>query len=142
MEMNVWNWLKGAAAALGGAAAYLWGAWDAMIQVLVAVVVIDYVTGIVGAAMKGELSSAVGFKGLVKKVAIFLLVALGTLVDKAVPAANGAVRAAVLVFYIANEGLSILENIGGLGVPLPGVLKGWLEKLKEGAAQEGADVKE
>lgn len=142
MEMNVWNWLKGAAAALGGLAAYLWGAWDAMIQVLVAAVAIDYVTGVVNAALKGELSSAVGFKGLMKKVAIFLLVALGALVDKAAPAANGAVRAAVIVFYVANEGLSILENIGALGVPLPRVLKGWLEKLKEGAEQEGADAEE
>lgn len=125
------NWIKNIAAILGGLAAYLWGAWDALIQVLVAVVVFDYITGVIKAAVKGELSSAVGFKGLAKKVAIFLIVALGVLVDTAIPATNGAVRTAVITFYVANEGLSILENAGQLGVPLPGVLKRWLAKLQD-----------
>ncbi|MEA5059805.1 MAG: holin [Clostridia bacterium] len=133
------NGFKSVVAVIGGIAAYLWGAWDALIQVLVAVVVIDYVTGVIKAAVKGELSSGVGFKGLAKKVAIFLIVALGVLVDTAIPATNGAVRSAVIMFYVANEGLSILENIGQLGVPLPVVLKGWLAKLKE---EGGEDIKE
>ena len=86
--------------------------------------------------MQGKLSSAVGFKGLLKKVMIFVLVMVGTVVDMAIPAANHAIRAAVLMFYIANEGLSILENAGQLGLPLPNALKNALEKIKEHEDQE------
>jgi toxin secretion/phage lysis holin len=66
-----------------------------------------------------------------KKIMIFVLVAVGSLLDKVIPAANNAIRAAICMFYIANEGLSILENAGALGLPLPAVLKKWLAKLKE-----------
>lgn len=81
--------------------------------------------------VQGKLSSAVGFKGLLKKVMIFVLVMVGTIVDKAIPAANHAIRSAVIMFYIANEGLSILENAGELGLPLPKMLKSALEKMKD-----------
>ena len=86
--------------------------------------------------MQGKLSSAVGFKGLLKKVMIFVLVMVGTVVDMAIPAANHAIRSAVIMFYIANEGLSILENAGQLGLPLPKALKNALEKIKEHEDQE------
>ena len=119
--------LKYAAAGAGGLFAYLFGAWDALIIALVA----DYITGVAKAAMQGKLSSAVGFKGLLKKVMIFVLVMVGTVVDKAIPAANHAIRSAVIMFYIANEGLSILENAGELGLPLPKMLKSALEKMKD-----------
>lgn len=130
------NWIKNIAAILGGLAAYLWGAWDAFIQVLVAVVVIDYVTGVAKAAINKELDSAVGFIGLLKKIAIFLIVALAVLIDKAIPGINGAARSATIMFYIANEGISILENIGLMGVPLPAGLQKWLAKLKDDAEQD------
>ena len=123
-------------AALGSAAAYLWGPWDALIIVLLAFVVTDYVTGVLGAATQGKLDSAVGFKGIMKKVMIFVLVAVGSLLDKIIPAANNAIRAAVCMFYIANEGLSILENAGVLGLPLPAVLKKWLAQLKKAGEDE------
>ena len=122
--------LKYAAAGAGGLFAYLFGAWDALIIALVIFVVADYITGIAKAATQGKLSSAVGFKGLLKKVMIFVLVMVGTVVDKAIPAANHAIRSAVIMFYIANEGLSILENAGELGLPLPNALKNALEKIK------------
>ena len=83
------------------------------------------------AAVQGKLSSAVGFRGLLKKVAIFLLVAVGVMVDRVIPATNEAVRSAVIFFYIANEGLSILENAGELGLPLPAALKKSLEKMQD-----------
>ena len=92
---------------------------------------LDYITGIAKAAVHGELSSKVGFHGLLKKVAIFVLVAIGTVMDSVIPAANHAIRSAVIMFYIANEGLSILENAGQLGLPLPKVLKRALEKMKD-----------
>ncbi|MEG1811582.1 MAG: phage holin family protein [Clostridia bacterium] len=127
---KVLDWLRYIAAAAGGIAAYLWGAWDALIIVLVCVVVLDYITGVCNAGLKHELSSMIGFKGIMKKVFIFALVALGTLADRVIPITNGALRSAVILFYIANEGLSILENAGELGLPLPGALKKALEKLK------------
>jgi len=128
--MNNISFTGGVAAAIGAAAAYLFGPWDAMIMVLVAVVALDYISGVACAAINKELCSSTGFKGLIKKVFIFLLVALAAMLDKLVPATNGAVRSAVCMFYIANEGISILENAGRLGLPLPGALKGMLTKLK------------
>lgn len=72
-------WIKSAAAAIGGAAAYLWGPWDALITALIALVAIDYVTGVICAAVNGKLNSSVGFKGLMKKALIFALVAVAGL---------------------------------------------------------------
>ena len=135
---NMVDVLRIAAAGIGGIATYIWGPWDALIIALVAMVAIDYITGIIKAAMQGKLSSLVGFKGLLKKVAIFLLVAVGVMVDKIIPATNEAVRSAVIFFYIANEGLSILENAGELGLPLPAALKKSLEKMKD--KETGPDI--
>ena len=128
---NVVDALRIAAAGIGGIVTYIWGPWDALIVALVAMVIIDYITGVIKAAVQGKLSSAVGFRGLLKKVAIFLLVAVGVMVDRVIPATNEAVRSAVIFFYIANEGLSILENAGELGLPLPAALKKSLEKMKD-----------
>lgn len=128
---NMVDVLRIAAAGIGGIATYIWGPWDALIIALVAMVVIDYITGVIKAAVQGKLSSAVGFRGLLKKVAIFLLVAVGVMVDRVIPATNEAVRSAVIFFYIANEGLSILENAGELGLPLPAALKKSLEKMRD-----------
>lgn len=128
---NVVDALHIAAAGIGGIVTYIWGPWDALIVALVAMVIIDYITGVIKAAVQGKLSSAVGFRGLLKKVAIFLLVAVGVMVDRVIPATNEAVRSAVIFFYIANEGLSILENAGELGLPLPAALKKSLEKMQD-----------
>ena len=135
---NMVDVLRIAAAGIGGIATYIWGPWDALIIALVAMVAIDYIMGIIKAAVQGKLSSLVGFKGLLKKVAIFLLVAVGVMVDKIIPATNEAVRSAVIFFYIANEGLSILENAGELGLPLPAALKKSLEKMKD--KETGPDI--
>ena len=128
---NVVDALRIAAAGIGGIVTYIWGPWDALIVALVAMVIIDYITGVIKAAVQGKLSSAVGFRGLLKKVAIFLLVAVGVMVDRVLPAKYEAVRSAVIFFYIANEGLSILENAGELGLPLPAALKKSLEKMQD-----------
>lgn len=130
--------VKTALAAVGGALVYLFGPCDALIMALVAVVALDYITGVMRAGLKRKLSSSVGFQGLLKKVAIFVLVALASLLDKLVPATNEAVRASVCVFYIANEGISILENVGEMGVPLPKILKDVLKRL-DGGKNAGED---
>lgn len=135
---NVVDALRIAAAGIGGIVTYIWGPWDALIIALVAMVIIDYITGVIKAAVQGKLSSAVGFGGLLKKVAIFLLVAVGVMVDRVIPATNEAVRSAVIFFYIANEGLSILENAGELGLPLPAALKKSLEKMQD--KEEKSDI--
>ena len=124
------EFFKAIPALLGGIAAYLWGPWDALIVVLIGVVVMDYVTGVLSALVRKTLCSTACFTGILKKVLIFVLVALAALLDRLVPATNDAVRAAVIIFYIANEGISILENAGEIGLPLPDALKNALSKLK------------
>lgn len=123
--------VKVAAAALSAAAAYLWGPFDALILTLVAVVCIDYITGIVKAVILKELSSGIGFRGLMKKMFIFALVALATVIDGMIPAAKDTIRTAAIAFYVANEGISILENAGAIGLPMPKALKNALERLQE-----------
>ncbi len=123
------EWIKTILAGLGGIAAYLWGPWDLLCTMLVAMVAIDYITGVAKAAVLKQLNSAVGFRGLLKKLFIFALVALATMADRVIPEANNAIRATVMVFYIANEGLSILENAVQLGLPVPKVLKDALHKI-------------
>ncbi len=130
MEINFVAIGKGAVAVIAGVMTWLIGAWDPILMVLVALVVADYVSGVTCAAANRSLSSEVGFRGLVKKVGIFVIVAVASLADRIVPAANGALRSAVCAFYIANEGLSILENWGNIGLPLPEVLKKALMQIK------------
>ena len=116
--------------AIGGSlVTYLLGGWSALIKILVAFVVIDYVTGVLAAAYHGKLDSNIGLKGIAKKVFIFVVVACGHLVDGAM-GTNNIVRDAAIYFYIANELLSILENAGEIGLPVPDVLKNAIERLK------------
>lgn len=119
-------------AVFGGIAAYLWGPFDALLIALIAAVALDYITGVANAAIHKNLSSAVGLKGLIKKMLVFMIVALASALDRLLLDANGAVRAAVCLFYIANEGLSILENAAACGLPLPAALKSALKQLQEG----------
>lgn len=124
------NVVLAAFAAAGGIAAYLFGPWDALLVALLAAIVLDYLTGVAVAAVQRTLSSAVGWRGLLKKAVILLIVCLGTLLDRLLEDSNGAVRAAVCLLYIANEGLSVLENAGALGLPLPETLKRALARLQ------------
>ena len=138
------NLITGVLAGVSGVLSYIFGPWDAMIMVLIAVVALDYITGVAYAAVSKTLSSVIGFKRLLKKVFIFVLVALSTMLDKLVPATNGAVRSAVCMFYIANEGLSILENCALMDVPVPKPLRDALEALKNkgndaGQSDDGGD---
>jgi len=96
------------------------GGFDGFLQCLIAFVVMDYLTGVLCACQKKKLSSAQGFRGILKKILIFMVVGMGQLLDQTLLGGTGApLRLAMICFYLANEGLSILENLGRLGVPLP-----------------------
>jgi len=116
-------------AVIGTIIAKALGGWDMALQVLVAMVVLDYITGITLAIFEKKLSSEIGFKGLFKKMMIFALVYLSILLDQATN--TDIVRTLTIMFYIANEGISILENAGKLGVPYPAPLKNILVVLKQ-----------
>ena len=116
--------------ALGGIIGYLWGGWNALLGILLAFVIIDYITGFIAAGAEGKLSSEVGFKGIAKKILIFVLVAVGHLLDKALGGQNDMFRDATIFFFLANELLSIIENSGRAGVPIPQILQNAVEILK------------
>lgn len=116
--------------AVGGSLiTYLFGGWTALIRILLAFVAVDYITGLISAGVNGELSSNVGFRGIAKKVFILILVAVGHLVDMAL-GTNSIIQDAVCYFYMANELLSILENAGKIGLPIPDVLKNAVKTLQ------------
>ncbi|MEK4579767.1 MULTISPECIES: phage holin family protein [Bacillus] len=115
-------------ATFGGFCGYFLGGWDATLKILVTMAVIDYLTGMIAAGFNGELKSKVGFKGIAKKVVLFLLVAAATQAD-AVLGTNSAIREATIFFFIGNELLSLLENAGRMGIPLPQALTNAVEIL-------------
>ncbi len=108
---------------------YFLGGWDVALELLILIVVLDYVTGICKAIYNKELNSEVGLKGIVKKLGYFIVVAVAVTLDK-ITGNTGAIRTLVIYFFVANEGLSILENWGGMGLPLPQHLTELLEQLK------------
>ena len=109
---------------------FLWGQADGLLYALIAFMTIDYITGVIVAVIQHVLSSEIGFKGIAKKVAIFALVAVGHILDMHVLGGGAVCRSAVIGFYLANEGISILENAAMLGLPLPKKLVDVLEQLK------------
>ena len=131
------NALLAGLAAVGAFIARALGGWDASLQVLTALIVADYIAGITLAAIfkrsrkskSGALSSAAGFRGLVKKGIIFLIIWIAELLDRAIGASY--IRTAVVLFFVGNEGISLLENIGQMGVPFPTFLKRALEALRD-----------
>ena len=109
---------------------YLIGGLDIALICLLIAIVLDYISGIIKAYMTKELSSKIGLKGILKKVGILLIVMLSVLVDR-VTGETGAVRTLVIYYFVANEGLSILENLGQAGVPIPESIKKALKVLKK-----------
>ena len=115
--------------AIGGFIGWLLGGFDGFLYALIAFAVIDYITGVMCAISDKRLSSEVGFKGICRKVLIFVLVGIGNLVDMYVLGEAGVLRTAVIFFYLSNEGVSLLENSAHLGLPIPQKLKSVLEQL-------------
>lgn len=112
----------------GGLASFLFGGWSALIQTLVFFILLDYVFAVIVAAVNGQLNSKIGFKGIAKKVAILVLVAVAHQVDL-ILGDDSLIRDSVIFFYIANELLSILETVGKTSLPIPDVLKKAIEIL-------------
>ena len=131
-----WNTIQLIFSAVGGWLGYFLGGCDGLLYALIAFVVIDYITGVMCAIINRELSSAVGFKGIFRKVLIFLLVGLANIIDVQVIGTGAVLRTAVIFFYISNEGVSLLENAGHLGLPIPEKIKTVLEQLHDRAEKE------
>lgn len=136
--METWDKIVKVVAAVGGAIAGLFGGFDTMLTVLVACMAIDYVTGLIVAWMgksqkteSGHLDSKVGFRGIGKKALMLLVVLMAAMLDRAMGAEQAIFRTMMIWFYIANEGLSILENLSMAGVPFPHRVKDALEQLKQ-----------
>lgn len=129
------NWevlYKTTTAGIGAIFGYFFGGWTVLLQVLLALVIVDYLTGLLASAVEGKLSSRIGYRGIAKKLMIFCLVAVGHLVDKAI-GDGSAVQNAIIFFYLGNELLSIIENAGRSGLPVPKQLQNAVEILKKGA---------
>ncbi|EYE87178.1 holin [Fervidicella metallireducens AeB] len=119
-------------ATIGGYLGYFLGGFDGFMYALITFVVIDYITGIMVAVLERKLSSEVGFRGIFKKILIFIMVGIGNIIDVNVIKSGSAVRTAVIFFYISNEGISIIENSAKIGLPVPEKLKELLKQINEG----------
>ena len=126
-----WNTIQLIFTAVGGWLGYFLGGCDGLLYTLLAFVVLDYITGIMCAVADKKLSSAVGFRGLFRKILIFALVGVGHLLDVQILGAVGVLRTAVIFFYLSNEGISLIENAAHLGLPIPAKLKAVLEQLHD-----------
>ena len=127
----IWAKIQAAVTVIGGWMGYFLGSLDGLMIALVIFVVLDYVTGIMCAIADKKLSSSVGFKGICRKVLIFLLVGVAHIVDLHVVGSGSVLRGAVVCFYLSNEGVSMLENAAHLGLPVPEKLKVILEQLHD-----------
>ena len=132
-----WNTIQLIFSAVGGWLGYFLGGCDGLLIALVVFVVVDYITGVMCAIADHKLSSAVGFKGICRKVLIFLLVGIANILDVQVIGTGSVLRTAVIFFYISNEGVSLVENAAHLGLPVPDKLKDVLEQLHDRDGKEG-----
>ena len=132
-----WNTIQLIFAAVGGWLGYFLGGCDGLLYALIAFVAIDYITGVMCAISDKTLSSEVGFKGICRKVLIFLLVGIGNIIDVQVLGSPGVLRTAVIFFYLSNKGVSLLENAAHLGLPVPDAIKTVLEQLHDRSDGKG-----
>lgn len=126
---SIWTGIQIAFSAIGGFIGWLLSGFDGFLYALIAFAVIDYITGVMCAIADKSLSSEVGFKGICRKVLIFILVGIGNIIDVYVLGDAGVLRTAVIFFYLSNEGVSLLENSAHLGLPVPDKLKDVLQQL-------------
>ena len=131
-----WSTIQLVLAAIGGWLGWFLGGCDGLLYALIAFVVVDYITGVMCAVVDKKLSSSVGFKGIFKKVLIFALVGVANILDVNVIGTGSVLRTAIIFFYISNEGVSLVENAGHLGLPIPAKLKDVLEQLHDRSEKE------
>ena len=132
-----WNLVQLAFAAVGGWLGYFLGGCDGLLYALLAFVVLDYITGVMCAVADKKLSSSVGWRGLMRKCLVFIMVGVGHLLDTQILGEAGVLRTAIIFFYMSNEGLSLVENAAYLGLPVPEKLKLVLEQLHDRSEKEG-----
>ncbi len=133
---QVFAWFRGFGSLLAGWLSYLYGDMNGLLVALFVAIVLDYISGLLQAGINGKLSSSIGFKGILKKVLILVVVGLAHVIDNCVGSGE-TWRNIAIVFYICNEGLSILENIVACGVPVPQKIKEALLTLQEDDEKEG-----
>ena len=131
-----WNMIQIIFTAVGGWLGYFLGGCDGLLIALVVFAVTDYITGVMCAIADKKLSSEIGFKGICRKVIIFMLVGIAHVLDINVIATGSVLRTAVIFFYLSNEGVSLFENAAHLGLPVPEKLKDVLEQLHDRAEKE------
>ena len=134
-----WNTIQIAFTAVGGWLGYFLGGCDGLLYTQLAFVILDYLTGVMCAIVDKKLSSEIGFRGIFKKVLIFVLVGVGHLMDVQILGAAGVLRTAVIFFYLSNEGVSLVENAAHLGLPIPTKLKAVLEQLHDRSEKDGEE---
>lgn len=132
-----WNSIQLVFALIGGWLGWFLGGCDGLLYALIAFAVIDYITGVMCAITDHNLSSSVGFKGICRKILIFLLVGIANILDVNIIGSGSVLRTAAIFFYLSNEGVSLLENAAHLGLPVPGAIKEVLEKLHDRAENGG-----
>lgn len=139
-----WNSIQLVFAMIGGWLGYFLGGYDGLLYALIVFMVVDYITGVMCAIVDKKLSSAVGFKGICRKVLILMLVGIANLLDVQVIGTGSVLRTAVIFFYLSNEGVSLLENAAHLGLPIPEKLKAVLAQLHDKAneVEEKKEAKE
>lgn len=125
------NGFKAAVAGIGTFLTWLFGAWDTAIKVLIAFMVLDYISGVLVAYINKKISSDVGLRGLTRKFLILIVLMAAVLLDRLMNTENWIFRTLVCYFYVANEGISLLENAANLGLPVPDKLKDALVQLKD-----------
>ena len=139
MSDKVFAWIRGVASMGAGIFSYLYGSFDGLLTALCVAVVLDYVTGLIKAGVTHTLSSEIGFKGILKKILIMLIVALAHVIDNCVGSGD-TWRNIAIVFYICNEGISILENAVACGLPVPDKLKEILQNMEHGNSNKNPDI--
>ena len=138
---KIWKGIEAGLAAIGGAAAFFWGGMDNLLIALIVFAAVDYTTGVIAAVIEKKLSSAIGFKGIAKKVLMFLIVGIANIVDVRLIQTGSGFRTATIIFYLANEGVSLLENTTRCGLPVPKKLKDILTQLHDKSEKEEKEKK-
>lgn len=136
---NMWNKLSLGTGVIGGFLISFWGGWDSLIAALITLIAIDYVTGVMKAVYSKKLSSEIGYRGLMKKVLILIVVGAAVVLQAVLPE-NVPLREITIVFFLCNEGISILENAATM-IPIPKKLKDILLQLRGTDDDEKADKK-
>ena len=128
---ELWNMAQAAFTGIGGWLGYFLGGCDGLLYALIAFTVIDYISGVMCGIVDGKLSSSIGFKGICRKVIVFMLVGIASILDTRIFQTGSVLRTAVIFFYLSNEGISLLENAAHLGLPIPTVVRKALNQLHD-----------